>query len=397
MRTWLWATLAVGLGFAVGVVVVIGQLGMPSEVPLPKPESSDFPAARAPDAPVAVDKGPPRVVVDQEVYDFGTMEAQSEKKHDFLLQNTGEAPLKIEDAGTTCKCAISKFETRVVNPGESTKVTLKWTAKGYFGPYEQIAKIRTNDPDRPELSLKVRGRVTTPLRAVPPEVVFSSVTAGQVARHIVKVFAYKSDDLELSDLRMQDPTTAEYFEIIPKRLSAEAIAQEKDARSGYELEVVVKPGLPLGRFQQTILVSTNVSDAPQIELPIKGKVGSDISIVGRDWDSNRQRLELGVLKRGEGADRTLSLVVRGRYRRLIDFEVTEVFPESLIKAELGDETSINEGVAIRVPLRIQIPKDSGPANYLGAKQGPTGRVILNTTHPHVPQISIPISFAIEGG
>jgi len=397
MKTCLWAILAVVIGWAVGMTVAIGQLGIPSRIPLPAGKSSDTETTTRPNPTAEIRDGPPKVVVDKEVYEFGTMDSKAEKKHDFILRNTGKAPLKIEDAGTSCKCAISSFKTRIIGPGKSAKVTLKWNAKGYFGPFEQVAKIRTNDPDRPKVTLKVKGRVTTPLRASPPEVVFSRVSAGKAAQDKVQLFAYKSGELKITEIRSQMPETAEFFEITAKRLSAEALGQEKDAQSGYELEVLVKPGLPLGRFQQTILVRTNLTEAPQIEIPIKGKVGSDITIVGRDWDQNRQVLRLGVLAHGKETDRTLLLVIRGRYRRLIDFEVAEVFPSELVRAELGEETSISGGTATRVPLRIHIPKQSGPANYLGSKQSPTGHIILNTNHPKVPEIKIPVSFAIEGG
>ena len=130
---------------------------------------------------------------------------------------------------------------------------------------------------------------------------------------------------------------------------------------------------------------------------IKGKVGSDISIVGRDWDQNRQMLRLGVLAHGKETSHTLWLVVRGRHRRVIDFEVAKVFPLGVVQAALGEEKSIRGGTTIRVPLEIHISKQSGPANYLGSKQNPTGHVLLYTNHPEVPEIKIPISFAIEGG
>ncbi|NLE37028.1 MAG: hypothetical protein GX621_03290, partial [Pirellulaceae bacterium] len=152
-----------------------------------------------------------------------------------------------------------------------------------------------------------------------------------------------------------------------------------------------------GPFLQTILVRTSLSEAPRIEIPVKGKVGSDISVVGRDWDENRQMLRLGVLDPAEDAERTLLLVVRGRHRQHVDFEVAEVFPPGLIQAELDKESGTKKGIAIRVPLKIRIPKHGGSANYLGSGQSPVGHVLIETTHPEIPRIKIPISFAIEGG
>jgi len=221
--------------------------------------------------------------------------------------------------------------------------------------------------------------------------------AGQAVRRTVQLFAYESDKLEVTGLRLQDRAMAKFFELSTRELSRDELSQEKDARSGRELEILAKPGLPLWPFRQTILVDTNLPKDAQLEVVIKGKVGGDISILGRDWDEDRQMLRLGVLARGEGADRTLFLRVRGRYRRTIDVELSEVFPPALLSAELGEPVDVNRAVAVRIPLTIHIAKHDGPANYLGSKQSPAAYVLLNTNHPQVPQVKILISFAIEGG
>jgi len=211
------------------------------------------------------------------------------------------------------------------------------------------------------------------------------------------VYCYKSKDFKITDMEIMDPTTAEFFGISAEPLSPEQLGREADALAGYEVEIVAKPGLPVGPFLQTILVRTSLPETPRIEIPVKGKVGSDISIVGRDWDESRQMLRLGMVNPADGAERTLLLVVRGRHRSHIDFEVAEMFPPDLIQAELEKEIGTTKGIVIRVPLKIRIPKHGGPANYLGSGQGPVGHVLIETTHPEIPRIKIPISFAIEGG
>lgn len=395
MKDLLWALVALSIGSVIGIAWAVHELGISPEVNLPRPAASGQSSAARP--PAASAAGEPRIQVEPEVHDFGTMDSKSEKSHDFVIRNVGTAVLVIENKGTTCKCAVSDFQSRTIKPGKSTKITLTWTAKEFFGPFEQQATIGTNDPQRPKVVLKVKGRITAPLRASPMEVVFADVAAGQPAHTSVNVYAYKTADLKLKDLRLEDPTTAELFEITPKRLTPERIREEKDAQSGYELDIRLKPGLPLGPFRQTILLETNSPKDPKLEVPIKGKIGSDITIAGRDWNERRQTLELGVLAHGQGAERTLFLRVRGYYRRAIEFEVAETFPPEVLSAELGKEGTFSQGIAVRVPLVIRVGKDTGAANYLGSKQSPPGHVILNTNHPQVPKIKILVSFAVEGG
>jgi hypothetical protein len=398
MKTCILAGVVVVIGFALGAVVAVCQVGISVDIPASTVGDSGATGYATDVKQPETYEGIPKAVVDKDVYEFGTMSSEDKKaKHDFVIRNEGKAPLKLGDVKKTCKCIVSSVTRKVLAPGETATVTVEWKVKGYFGPYEQVVNVDTNDPARPELTLKVKGRVTTPLRANPAEVVFSQISAGQTARTVTKLYAYKSKDLKILDISLQDPQTADFYKITSKPLSADVLREEKDALAGYELNIELKPGLPVGRFRQTIIVQTNLPEAPKLEIPIKGKIGSDISVVGRGWNEKTQSIRLGLLNRGEGAERTLQLIVRGKYRHHVDIEVAEVFPKDLLQATLGEPVSRTEGSVTRIPLTIRIPKNSGPANYIGSRLSPPGHILLRTTHPEIPEIKIPVSFAIEGG
>ncbi len=81
--------------------------------------------------------------------------------------------------------------------------------------------------------------------------------------------------------------------------------------------VTLKPGLPLGPIRQTIrleLRMAGVTPNPTVDLPIEGTIDSDISIVGRDWNSDAARLRIGDVQRAKGAKRDLFIVLRGPKR-----------------------------------------------------------------------------------
>ncbi|MEA3458245.1 MAG: DUF1573 domain-containing protein, partial [Candidatus Thermoplasmatota archaeon] len=113
----------------------------------------------------------PKVVVDNEVFDFGTMDKSGRSSHDFVVSNAGQLPLILIKGKTTCKCTMAKLEKESVMPGESTKINIEWTARDYAGPFEQVATIQTNDPRRPEIELKIKGMTTTMLQFLPDELV----------------------------------------------------------------------------------------------------------------------------------------------------------------------------------------------------------------------------------
>ena len=53
---------------------------------------------------------PPKVVVEEEVYDFGSMEVEQTLSHEFVVKNEGPGVLKLKKDRSTCKCTMSEFE-----------------------------------------------------------------------------------------------------------------------------------------------------------------------------------------------------------------------------------------------------------------------------------------------
>jgi hypothetical protein len=382
----------VGAGVAIGVIEVRSSAGTETIALDEILQSASQPGAKP------VDGSPqPKVAIDSDVFDFGTMDAQSLGKHEFVVGNVGNAPLKLTKGSTTCKCTISALNKETVFPGESTTVTIDWTPKGYLGDFEHSARVETNDPMRPELTLKVKGRITTVLHASPSELVFTRVPAGQATQGDVRLYAFASDSMEVTGYDLKEPSTANFFDVNFERMTSSQVSGEADAKSGYLMQVSVKPGLPQGPFRQTILVRTNLASAPVIEVPVAGTVGSDISVFGRGWNEQTGVLSLGILAPGKGTDASLVLVVRGPRQGTADFRVAEVFPPNILHVELGERTDINQGAAAQTPLKIHIPPGTGPANHLGSKQGKAGRIVLDTNDPEMPKLTILVSFAIEGG
>ncbi|MBN2023700.1 MAG: DUF1573 domain-containing protein [Pirellulales bacterium] len=338
----------------------------------------------------------PKIEVVESVFDFGVMDSREKGEHEFTIRNVGQAVLLLHEAGTSCRCALGELKKRALYPGESTKLTLTWTAAEYFGPFEQTARLDTTDPAQPVVTLKVKGRITSPLRAAPPELVFTRLSVDQAAQGETCLFAYSAKDLQAEGFELLDKDTAAFFEVGFFPLEKEQIAAEPDAQSGVRVEVAVKPGLPQGTFEQTIRVKTNLAAAPTVDIVVKGRVGSDISVLGRGWNERKALIDLGLIDGAEGARQQFRLVVRGPYRREVAFEILDVHPRGLLEAELGKPTEINQGVAVQTPLLVRVIEGGKSANYLGAKQGDIGYILLGATHPHVRELKIPVRFAVKG-
>jgi hypothetical protein len=166
-------------------------------------------------------------------------------------------------------------------------------------------------------------------------------------------------------------------------------ASEPGARSGYLVEVTVKPGLPPGPFRQTIRVKTDV--AP-IEIPVRGTVATGMSIAGRGWNDDLGLLTIGPVSSREGFERTYRIVIGGPYRKEARIIGVKAEPD-LLQVALGE--TVDKGATVETPITIRIPKGSPPADYLGSEKAKLGVIVLQTSHPHVPTWKIPVQFAIE--
>jgi hypothetical protein len=334
----------------------------------------------------------PRVSLDEDTYDFGTMEQKGTDKHDFIFKNLGDAPLKLTKGATTCSCTLANVDNDEVPPGGTTKITLKWHGKLFHGPYNQSATILTNDLRRPEVTLRITGRIVALLKAEPTSVSLSSVSSSRESTAEVKFFSFADAPLTLTQPEWLDPRLAESFAVRFDAMPAEDLKNEKGAKSGLIARLTVKPGLPIGTFRQTLRMRSNVKDLTEVELPIQGAVVGAISVVGRDWNDERRILMLGPILQSAGAQRELRLLCRGPDRDKFKFRIAERSP-SFLEAEI--EKDEPGGVIRQVYLNIRVPKGSPVASHYGDEEGsPYGRVLLDTGVPGMAQVLIQVRFAV---
>jgi hypothetical protein len=385
MRITLLSLAVILLGIALGVGLSVLRIGTASW--RPDLDQGSGQQAAPPSGPA------PKVVVDQTDYDFGALDMAAKGSHDFLFRNAGDAPLKLVSGGTSCRCTVSELGQEEVSPGGSTKVILTWKPIDKSGPYQQTAKVLTNDPARPQVTLSISGRFTTAVQVFPPELVFSGATSGETASATARLACYLDQPLRVLGHEWSEAATARHFEAVVRPLTAEELKEFPAAQSGLLVTVTVKAGLPQGLFRQKLRFQTNLASSPTVTLPIEGIIGSEIAVVGPDWNPDSGVLTFGAIASRSGAKRRLMLVVRGPMRKQVAFKAVQISP-SLLRVSLGEKREISHGDVVATPLMIEIPPGSPTVDRLGSEQGKLGEIILESTHPQVPKLRILVRFAV---
>src|SRR5262249_40561295 len=143
--------------------------------------------------PAVIDPDGPKAVVDgSEEFDFGSMERESYKSHEFTIRNEGHKPLRLEKGDSTCRCTTFEVVKAHLQPGESTRVKIEWQARDWSAPqFRQSATVNTSDPANPHISFSIVGKVTFARKVVPDSVVFTDISVNEPHTAEVKIYSYR--------------------------------------------------------------------------------------------------------------------------------------------------------------------------------------------------------------
>jgi hypothetical protein len=361
--------------------------------PLPSKVFLQVMAQRQQEAQTGV-KGPRVVVVNGETYDFGTMDNGVHGEHEFVIRNEGDAPLRLKKGQTSCKCTSSLLDGDDLPPGREAKIHLSWNVASMEESFSQSAEFETNDPQRRILRLAIVGRISRSLEPDAEFLSFPNVPASEGKTASLRIFTDRSDQLKIDSYRWQKPEEAGHFEVTTQPVQPEALKAAANRKSGVQVAVTVKPGMPLGKFANALVLTTNLSNVPPMEISIEGNIVGDISLLPQgNVDEVRNIVRLGVLPRGLGTKQVVRILVKGAHRDSTTLQVASVEPSHL-KATLGKPLAENPRVKI-FPLTLEVPAESPPVAFTDAISGDSAKVVITTTHPTIPRIVVYVQYVVK--
>ena len=397
MKTFLIMTIVVVLGVVVTTTVSLARLGMPLSL---KPLTLDLPAEvddSASSAPTASEgsaekSAQPVAVVEQEEFDFGHLRNKTmDNRHTFKIRNEGTAPLEFTGSSVSCsKCTFVDLPDQSIAPGETGEVVVRWNVDVIEDHFRQSATVKTNDPEHEALRFVISGKVVRPLQAEPQKLVLSNVQVGKTAEAKLRLAAYFSDDFKVLSHTLSDAATADYFDVSVTDLPKDQLPD--GAKSGAELAVKVKPGLPVGSFTQTLQIKTNLEDEPETTIPINGEVVGAVTIFGKGWERDVNYLSIGQVKQSQGEKRPVTLLVRGIDLSGLKLEPAQV-DDDVLKVTYGEPVEMKEGTVVKVPVTIEIPPGSRLVNHMGGT-AKLAQIIITTNKPALGRVKLSVKFAV---
>ena len=98
---------------------------------------------------------PPRLVVEEPDYKYGSVEEGIEVPHVFKLQNLGGEPLLIKSTSTSCGCTQLDLSSQHVEPGEAAELKVTMDTSEKLGLVTKTIDVVSNDPKKSIYKLSV--------------------------------------------------------------------------------------------------------------------------------------------------------------------------------------------------------------------------------------------------
>lgn len=124
-----------------------------------------------------------------------------------------------------------------------------------MGHFREVLTIETDNPEHPNLRVRVDGKVEGPVSVVPDSVSIGVVRKNYLPTRTIQVFCPDKKDFEITEVQPSNPIIA--TEII-----------EQDPPNRYRLDVTLTEAPPLGAFSEKLLIKTNHPDQSLIEVPV---------------------------------------------------------------------------------------------------------------------------------
>ena len=103
-----------------------------------------------------------KLVCDEPVFSFGTVDQTALITNVFLIRNEGDLTYVHKYVHTSCGCTKGHIEKRMIGPGETVKLIAVYEAKNRRGKQKKALRLIPMDAAEPALVLYMEGFVETP-------------------------------------------------------------------------------------------------------------------------------------------------------------------------------------------------------------------------------------------
>jgi len=230
---------------------------------------------------------------DKTAHDFKVVARGSQAMCRFRVKNLYKETVNIAAVRSSCGCTTPSVEKRRLQTFETTDIVAQLDTNSFVGRKSATITVSFDEPFPAQVQLRVVGTIRSDVVISPGVVQLGAVEQGSVAEQRVTVSHSGRESWSLLDVQ----STNSNFEVELDETGRGA------GRVSYSVLVRLKDTAPVGYIDEDLVLVTNDPSAPQIPLPVEGRVIPDIVV-------SPASLYLGELVQGDAV--TKKLIVRSK-------------------------------------------------------------------------------------
>jgi hypothetical protein len=324
--------------------------------------------ALAPALSLGQGTGKPTMEVAEKILDFGVVTKGEVIKADFVIRNTGTAPLEITQVRPTCGCTVAKHD-RVIAPGATGTIHAEVETASFSGPNSKAVLVFSNDPDNPQVNLVVKFDARAFVEVYPRPLLSFNVLQGEPATDKVVVATADGSPLRITGADTGGgPFKVAYRELPEKERIPSLKGQQ------WEVSVTVPADAPQGMLNQKITLKTSNPKAPEVSVSVSGIVRPIIQVVPGE-------INFGTIQATAPVGRNVVLISNRQDAKL---ELTSV--------EVDNKAFTAEVIPLTAGQRYQVAVTLGA----GAPKGTHRTTVrIATNDPARPRIEVPVLAVVQ--
>jgi len=153
--------------------------------------------------PVRAAGAPPAITFESETCDLGSV-VQGELPHCvFSFTNGGSDDLNILQVEPTCGCTTALLSAPLLRSGASGAIRVVFDTDAFAGEVLKEVEVRSNDPARPSVTLRVKALVEPEIDFEPRVVAFDQVREGAALKQVVMLTNRRAEPVRVLRLEAE--------------------------------------------------------------------------------------------------------------------------------------------------------------------------------------------------
>ena len=315
------------------------------------------PPAQSLTAPASTETQAPRIVFQELLHDFGTVEQGDQVNHLFKFTNQGSRDLRIESVKTSCGCTAAVISSEVTAPGQEGTISATFDTSKFFGDRVKTVSVHSNDPLQPVTTLTLQGAIAVEVTIEPAQLYLGRVRRGADATHTIELLHDASKPITITEVTVASPLVS---------LRSEDL--EKNGKKGKKLFVTLRKDAPLGRVRTDITVTTTSQKHPTLFIPVFPHIEGELLV-------QPPQVSFGVVRKGDTKQHDISIKSRASN------PIRIIRTQSSTPMVIAEMATVKEGEEYHLTLKVNPEGEPGQIR---------GEVQVFTDHPVEKVLAIPV-------